>query len=299
MISQFSARTQTIISEHERVLPGTAGFLSAIDDARQFCSSLSSEFTFDFHLVPNPKSMGGNVSIVFPRLLAETEGWLGCITHSTAFRLEHYLDDIVTGLNESRPYRVVNAARSLLELAAFTAENANLVTSHAKELFSQSTTEFTHVLFAILSILRAAARFAQVTRFNWDALVRGDMEELFTNWQKVDEGVKAPQILTLIDKLPSEQKRGMRFYYDMLCDFVHPNRGAHNLVIDKAKLISNNKMCWRLNLNPSSEEATSVLFHIIAIPVRQSVRLLINDLTRLQGVRTAFIDWGRRIEKMA
>src|SRR5690606_12143538 len=73
----------------------------------------------------------------------------------------------------------------------------------------------------------------------------------------------------------------------------------HGLVIDKAKLISNNKMCWRLNLNPSSEEATSVLFHIIAIPVRQSVRLLINDLTRLQGVRTAFIDWGRRIEKMA
>jgi len=49
--------------------------------------------------------------------------------------------------------------------------------------------------------------FAQVTRFNWSAMVRGDMDEFFTEWDTVEERVKAPQILTLIDKLPGEEKR--------------------------------------------------------------------------------------------
>jgi hypothetical protein len=59
-------------------------------------------------------------------------------------------------------------------------------------------------------------------------MVRGDMDEFFTAWDKVDERVKATQILTLIDKLPGEEKRAARFFYEMLCDYVHPNVGGHD-----------------------------------------------------------------------
>jgi len=57
----------------------------------------------------------------------------------------------------------------------------------------------------ILAVLQAASHFAQSTRFNWNALVRGGMDEFFTAWDKVDERVKATQILTPID-------RGVRGY---------------------------------------------------------------------------------------
>ncbi len=43
------------------------------------------------------------------------------------------------------------------------------------------------------------------------------------------------RILSLIDKLPGEKKQAARFFYEMLCDYVHPNVGAHTLVVDMAE----------------------------------------------------------------
>ena len=91
----------------------------------------------------------------------------------------------------------------------------------ASTTLAQVPEDFPAIIKGIVTTLGAASRFAQVTRFNWGAMVRGDMDEFFTAWDSVDERVKATQILTLIDKLPSEEKRAARFFYEMLCDYVH------------------------------------------------------------------------------
>jgi len=61
-------------------------------------------------------------------------------------------------------------------------------------------------------------------------MARGDMDQFFASWGTVHERVKAIRIMKLIDKLPGEEKGSARFFYEMLCDFVHPNVGAHTLV---------------------------------------------------------------------
>ena len=84
----------------------------------------------------------------------------------------------------------------------------------------------------------------------------------------------------LVQEFPSpsaEEKRAARFFYEMLCDYVHPNVGAHTLVVSKAELVSKGQMRWELSREPDSDEALSVLVHAVAIPVRASIRTLLPD----------------------
>jgi hypothetical protein len=113
-----------------------------------------------------------------------------------------------------------------MELSAFVHHHTKVLGGASTTLASATSDDFPATIKGILSTLTAASHFAQVTRFNWSAMVRGDMEEFFTAWDNVQERVKATQILSLIDKMPGEEKRAARFFYEMLCDYVHPNVGA-------------------------------------------------------------------------
>jgi len=83
MISEFSERTRRLAEDHAAAFPGTAGFVAAVDDARNVIEAKPPVFSFTFYLDPNPQTMGGDPNIIFPRLVTETEGWLGSIVHST------------------------------------------------------------------------------------------------------------------------------------------------------------------------------------------------------------------------
>ena len=299
MIAEFSARMSRIVSDQECSQPGAAGFLAAIADARKAVDGIAPEYQFTFRLNPNPPAMGSDPAVVFPLLLAETEGWLAFIVHSVAYRIGHFSDDIVTGLDGARPYRAVGGARSLLELAAFIHHHTQILVRESTQLFSESTEDFLAAVKGVVTVLKAASHSAQVTRFNWKALVRGDLDEFFTAWDKVDESLKAKQILSLIDKLPGEEKRAARFYYEMLCDYVHPNVGAHTLVVNTTEPLPGDRMRWDLRREPGSDEALYVLIQAVAIPVRHSIRILLHDLEQLQKMRTGFAEWKRRCDTLA
>ena len=132
-IAEFSPRALRLVLEHEAAFPGTAGFVEATAEARKLVSSLPAELSFSFYLQPNPQTMGSDPALVFPRLLAETEGWLECIVHSIVYRLGQFLDDVITGINEARPYRAVGAARSLVELSAFVHHHAKILVPPARK----------------------------------------------------------------------------------------------------------------------------------------------------------------------
>lgn len=299
VIAEFSPRALRLVLDHEAAFPGTAGFVEAIAEARKLVSSVPAELSFTFYLKPNPQTMGSDPALVFPRLLGETEGWLECIVHSVVYRLGQFLDDVITGINDARPYRAVGAARSLVELSAFVHHNAKILVAASKETSAGGTGDYRAAVKNVLLTLKTAVHFAQVTRFNWSAMARGDMDEFFTAWNKVDERVEAKQILSLIDKLPGEEKRAARFFYDMLCDYVHPNVGAHTLVVDTAEPLGDGRMRWHLNREPGSEEAVSVLIHAVAIPVRDAIRMLAQDVVRLQQAQGYFGEWKRQCEAVA
>ncbi len=90
-ITEFSERVTEFVSCHEANYPGTAGFLSEVANARKFVCSVPADFSFTFYLKVSVEGMGSDPAIVFPRLLAETEGWLGFIVHSVAYRLGQFL----------------------------------------------------------------------------------------------------------------------------------------------------------------------------------------------------------------
>jgi hypothetical protein len=297
MITEFSARAHRFVVDHEADFPGTAGFLSAIADARKLVDSVAPEYPFTFRLNVNPATLGPDPDLAFPRLVGETEGWLGFIVHSVAYRLGHFLDDVTTGLNAARPYRAVSGARGVTELSAFVYHHTQILAS-ASALPAQAPGDVAAAVKGLVTTLKAASHFAQVTRFNWKALVRGDMNEFFTAWGKVDKAVKATTILDYIDEMPGEEKRAARFFYEMLCDYVHPNVGAHTLVVSKAEPLADGRMRWELTREPDSDEALSVLFHAVAIPVRHAVRFLLHDLEQLQRMQAGFGEWKRRCESV-
>jgi hypothetical protein len=77
VINEFFDRIDRFVSGHEMSFPATAGFSSAVAEARKVVDAVPSDFSFTFHLKLNPTAMGGKPDEMFPRLLAETEGWLG------------------------------------------------------------------------------------------------------------------------------------------------------------------------------------------------------------------------------
>jgi hypothetical protein len=98
MISEFFERTRRLAEDHAAAFPRTAEFVAAVEDARKVIDATPPVFSFTFYLNPNPQAMGGDPAVVFPRLLAETEGWLGFIVHSVTYRIGQFLDDLVTGI---------------------------------------------------------------------------------------------------------------------------------------------------------------------------------------------------------
>ena len=100
--------------------------------------------------------------------------------------------------------------------------------------------------------------------------------------------MKAPGIMDLIDKLPGEGKRAARFYYEMLCDFVHPSAGSHILLLTRADANADRTMSWTLSREAISDEALLVLLHVISIPVRDSIDRLIHDFEQMRQVHADF-----------
>jgi hypothetical protein len=295
MISEFSDRTQRLIAANEAGCPGDAGLGAAVIDAHKALSSVAPEYSFAFHLDANPKAMGKDP---FRGLLADADGWLGFVVHSLAYRLAHFIDDLASGLNNARPYRSVSAARSLVEFTAFVHHNTKTLTDAHKGTLAATTEDFKATALAIVELLKVASNFARVTRFNWRAMTRGDTDEFYKEWGKVDESVKAPQILNLIDKLPGEEKRAARFFYEMLCDFVHPNAGSHILLVTSADQNPDGTVRWTISQEANTDEPLLVLLHVIAIPVRDSIRKLLHDLAQLQHVFNDFHERRRDCESV-
>jgi len=99
-----------------------------------------------------------------------------------------------------------------------------------------------------------------------------------------------------VSALPGEEKKAARFFYDMLCDYVHPNAAAHTLVVDRAMSNGSDKVEWTLSREAASDEAIYVVIHAVAIPVRHSVLILLGDLERIFQVQQGFTQWRTKCE---
>jgi hypothetical protein len=145
-------------------------------------------------------------------------------------------------------------------------------------------------------MLQAAVDFGQVSRMNWRAFPSGEDEDFFKKYRLPDSAV--PHIGELLDKLPQAERGSARFWYALLCDFVHPNAGSHLLLIDKAHPVTPTEMSHTLRLDPDSVEALLVVLHVITAPVKASTRALAARGLKLETHHKVLVEWRQHCEQL-
>jgi len=81
-------------------------------------------------------------------------------------------------------------------------------------------------------------------------------------------------------KLPQEEQ-GARFFYEMLCDYVHPNVASHTLVVNEVQVLNDDRISYSLAYVPDSDELLMVVLHAVSIPIKSSLTLVCNQLRSL------------------
>jgi hypothetical protein len=136
-------------------------------------------------------------------------------------------------------------------------------------------TDYGAYVGAIVEAIEECRTFARKTRFNWASIARGDMEAAYAAPGTVAQESKQTNILNLIDKLPKlpQQHPTMRYHYELLCDFVHPNAGSRSLVINKVEELGPDQKRYTLSFPATSPELLAACLHFISAPVAKSLLL--------------------------
>ena len=58
-------------------------------------------------------------------------------------------------------------------------------------------------------------------------------------------------------------------------------------------------MRYELSRDPDLDEALSVLVHAVAIPVRYTILILLDDVKKLRGLQDYFSQWRQHCEAIA
>jgi hypothetical protein len=116
-------------------------------------------------------------------------------------------------------------ARSLLEHSA-------VLSKYLSSLDSLGVEAEERTLLELEGINDCLYKYMHGTRFHWDALLRGEWDELQKKFDPPTEE-SALNVLTAIDhsiKLRPALSAN-RIWYDMLSDFAHPNKASHTLYV--------------------------------------------------------------------
>lgn len=285
--------------------PNDAGFIKAVNNGARCLEALPRTFEFEFSLDLSPERLGQGSFEPLLNLTTNVSGWLGFFVYTNAYRVHQILRALINSLNTKSYVPAVILSRSLMEYAATLDYHARQLNPKFQELdqilSNPNKLETKESLIAaigqLIEILKICRRYSRLTRFNWDAYAKGDLENFFRDWTYVDEGDKQINIVTLIDKIP-QKDNGVRFFYDMLSDFAHPNLGSLALIMDNASRINSNKAKYALSRDTVNEELLGMVVHCIAIPTKVSLKIITHWLDSfkhtLKGM-TKWIEMGQRL----
>lgn len=279
---RLDKRVTGVAKKQASIYINDRGFVEEIEETLDYLEDLPTHFEFKCHTQLQPEKMGPDPNQVFLNLLKDLHGWLGFTIFSNTYKIRHLASDIIDGLNMSNYIKVTTASRSIMEQVATLNYYYIELAPRLHSLNSIDVRQqFVDYVVSIVEVIKLLLRYAQSTRFNWASYVSGDLDKFFASWDEVEDSVRQVNILTLIDKLPQEE-RGARFFYEMLCDFVHPNIASHTLVVNEAAPIEGQQMFYSLAYAPDSNELLAIILHTISIPIRSSLRLSRSQIVSLR-----------------
>jgi hypothetical protein len=139
-------------------------------------------------------------------------------------------------------------------------------------------------------LLNRIIRAVKATRIAWDGLTNPvdlvSVEEL----RKVPPESKQVTMAEMIDRMP-DRTPSYRFSYALLCDFVHPNLGSKQLVLDRTEDLGGKRMRYVLRRESRDPE---LLYHVLVMAggsLRGLSGLICNDVGSLRS-RTQVLAGG-------
>jgi hypothetical protein len=132
--------------------------------------------------------------------------------------------------------------------------------------------------------------YSHGTRFNWDVLDTGKIEEILKNYQPTKESPWAINVLTALSHLAKshERFRESEAMYAMLSDFAHPNMASHSLVCDMPEDETALREC-RLSVSPNQKRGYFVM--LASLP---AVDLNVCNIFHiLKELETIAAHWGQ------
>ncbi len=280
MTTQLAPHVRALVERLERELPNDAGFLSALESARERLGRLPETREIELDATREPLERPPAPAEA-RELLDGIRGWLYLLCDGQRYLLRHLLDSVVSGLNEGDHLTTVFSARGILERAARVHDVWREVEPRAAALFVERGGEGR--LQSIAHCHRVLFRYAAAARFNWEAAAGGDLDAFFEQPQEVRELLKATNIQTMIGKIPQERKGDVDFYYGLLSDVGHPNGPSNELAIDAIRDVPGGRRRFSLAFRQMSEDSFARIVHLVAIPVRSSLVLLEGELDELEG----------------
>lgn len=237
-------------------------------------------------------------------------GFAGFAAFSAVYRTRWLLDDVVSGLNDTRPLRAISAARGVVECAATLRavvrdllpflEQMGEAYQEAQELlaredldeeafqdaFRQNKNKYAGGLHEVTGVL---AHHSVATRVDWEVLRSEDSQAFAADLEAVSDEVKQRNVLTLLGKYTKDKANVqlLRSYYALQCDYTHPNRGGHQLVTQTTDL-SDNIISYSFAYNPAPGIPLNHAVRAVYTPLVMVLPQLVEDIETLFNMQQEF-----------
>jgi len=216
-------------------------------------------------------------------LLRDSLAWLRFFHESVVARASLWTDEVVSGFNEASYARIPFATRALLELFLYTFDTYRRIYNLDEKARSAAPSEAIAYQWETRDLLLRQARAA---RINWD-------DPFGPEWKAVREEVKQTNVLSLISKLPAEDRDQVERWYALLSDACHPNFGSILLSLDHDRF-NDDPLTFAFAESSASAEHLQLVLDICGAPLCFSWLQTVSFLQVIDAIRNHYGEGVRR-----
>ena len=271
----------------QELLPTIENFLSIADN-------LPESITLNVPLNTSPQNYApaGQPRLLVWKALNEIKDWAYVAQCLPLYKIRQLILSYLSNIIDGSFLISAMAARAIIETAAISYSEWNETKDKSTPLYSikpftiknikKEQSNLDNTLSIILPLITHFRILLQRSRTDWYSLT--DPEASKEEADRFKEKVRQKNVLTAIDKLKFPETalgKTTREQYEVICDFVHPNRGSHTLFINES-IIENGFVNHVYIKNPNSIELVQVVLQITATSI----------IYCLRTVATTYEEWN-------
>lgn len=311
-------KVQRGLARLNEIDPCSAGIAEVLAACSETLQSISETQATAMLGILNPAALGTNVPAGIAQLFQHVHQMLVLLRHVGACRLAEILSGVLSSLEQSYHTQACLLARASMEHAAIAQwrqRQLSPVLARVDELDPNSFgSELTKgggrsIFAAVLPAISLLDKCFGAARFNRRALLEFEDLRIPIELDKEHE-YRQVGVMEAVEacewKGPLWPATTPRFFYELLCDYVHPNAGSNLLYVDQESVTdiegpsgARNRLVARVTAHcPEDDSLLLHVLQVVCIPLRESASVL-NQHLRWLGTqierREAFLESLERL----